>query len=72
VEEKGRIETAHQNRDALRAQINTVQAELNRLNTLYLKWQGVCEYLESLQKEQSNDGSKGAGIPPKTVQQERK
>jgi len=48
-----RIEQATKNRDAL-------AAELQRIQTLHLKWQGVVEYLISLQAqaEQEDVGKK--------------
>lgn len=57
-----KLAVARQNAEALRV-------EIDRLNTLYLKWVGAAEYLESLQHEEqagpSTDTGKVVAMPGK-------
>jgi len=49
-----RLNKAQKNRDALEAQRVHAQKELERISVLKIKWDGICEYLESLLPEKSN------------------
>ena len=45
---KAKLEQAQKNKDVFQAQLKALSDEYARVNILYQKWAGVCEYLGSL------------------------
>jgi len=48
---------------AARQNVGVMQGEYQRIGTLLTKWQGVVEYLESLQAEKAQGNGEGSPAP---------